>query len=460
MTKHRRVKTFLPLFQHQIEDRDFILEHPSTLLTDDPGCGKTRAVLEAFIDGRDAGERMLVLCPKSIMLASWGVDIEKFTNLSFALAIAPKEKRIKAFESGADVVMLNHDGITWLAKNQTEVDLSAFKWIAVDEFTAYKNHTAARTKSLLLFRWMFEHKVLMSGTPTPNSVMDMYAPALFLDDGVRLGTSYYRMRTQMQTPIPMPAIGITKWVDRADAPELLAQQMFDINIRHKLEEVLDMPEHINRTLEVQLDAKTLANYNDLKEEAILLLKEGEVTAVNKAVLAQKLLQLCAGTIYDSDGTALSVHGERYDLVMELVSEREHSLVAYNWQHQLAGLIEQAEKAGLRWCAITRDMSVQKRGEVVDEFQKGRYQVLFAHPRTAGHGLTLTRARTVIWSSPTWSSESYIQFNRRIYRAGQKSRTEVINIAADNTWETKAYASLEQKVLNQESFLDLITYEDE
>ena len=403
---------------------------------------------------------MLVLCPKSIMLASWGVDIEKFTNLSYALAIAPKQKRIQAFSSGADVVMLNHDGITWLAKNAKAVDLSNFKWVAVDEFTAFKNHTAARTKSLMLFRWLFDHKILMSGTPTPNTVMDMFAPALFLDDGVRLGTSYYRMRTQMQTPIPIPNIGVTKWVDRPDASALLAQQMFDINIRHKLEEVIDMPEHINRTLEVQLDARTLTQYNDFKEEAILELQEGAVTAVNKAVLAQKLLQLCAGTIYDADGKALSVHGERYDLVFELIQEREHSLVAYNWQHQLTGLIERAEKLGIRWCAITRDMSVQKRGDVVELFQKGRYQVLFAHPRTAGHGLTLTKARTVIWSSPTWSSESYIQFNRRIYRAGQKSRTEVINIATNNTWETKAYASLATKVLNQESFLDLITYEDD
>jgi len=403
---------------------------------------------------------MLVLCPKSIMLASWGVDIEKFTNLSFALAIAPKQKRIAAFKTKADIIMLNHDGVVWLAKNRKLVDLSAFRWIAVDEFTAYKNYAAARTKALMLFRWMFDYKILMSGTPTPNSVMDMFAPALFLDDGMRLGTSYYRMRTQMQTPIPIPNIGITKWVDRPDAPALLAQQMFDINIRHKLEEVLDMPEHINRTLEVQLDAKTLTQYNNFKEEAILQLEDGSVSAVNKAVLAQKLLQLCAGTIYDSDGTALSVHGERYELVFELIKEREHSLVAYNWQHQLTGLIEGAEKLGIRWCAITRDMSVQKRGDVVEEFQKGRYQVLFAHPRTAGHGLTLTRARTVIWSSPTWSSESYIQFNRRIYRAGQKSRTEVINIAANNTWETKAYASLATKVLNQESFLDLITYEDE
>ena len=106
------------------------------------------------------------------------------------------------------------------------------------------------------------------------------------------------------------------------------------------------------------------------------------------------------------------------------------------------------------------MSPQKRGEVVDEFQRGRYQVLFAHPKTAGHGLTLTRARTVIWSSPTQSSESYIQFNRRIYRAGQRYRTEVINIAAERTWETRAYTNLNRKVVNQDNFLDLLTYEDD
>ena len=403
---------------------------------------------------------MLVLCPKSIMLASWGVDIEKFTNLSYSLAIAPEKKRLEAFDTNTDVVMLNHDGVVWLVKNHKEINLYQFNWIAVDEFTAFKNPNAARTKALLQLAGSFTRKILMSGTPTPNTVMDMYAPALFLDGGQRLGNSYYRMRMQMQTPIPMPAIGITKWVDRDDAPTLLAQQMFDINIRHKLEEVLDMPEHINRTISVQLEARTLAQYKNLEEEAILLLEKGEITAVNKAVLSGKLLQLCAGTVYDSNGDTLSVHGERYDLVMELVAEREHSLVAYNWQHQLTGLIERAEKLNMRWCAITRDMTPQKRGEVVDEFQRGRYQVLFAHPKTAGHGLTLTRARTVIWSSPTQSSESYIQFNRRIYRAGQRNRTEIINIAAQRTWETRAYVNLNRKVVNQDNFLDLLTYKED
>ena len=294
----------------------------------------------------------------------------------------------------------------------------------------------------------------MSGTPMPNTAMDLFAPMRFLDFGVRLGTNYFRLRSQICTPIQQgPYI---KWVDRPDSAITVAGLVADINVRFCLEDVLDMPEHINRTIHTVLDRGTTAAYKQLKKESVVMLERGEITAVNSAVAVQKLLQLCAGTVYDANGEAIDVTGERYELVLELVAERSHSIVAFSWKHQLTRLIAEAEKRGVSWCAIQAKDSPTKRAETVRMFQAGARQVLFAHPKTASHGLTLTKASAVIWCSPTWSSEAYLQFNQRHYRAGQTKRTEVINIAAANTWEESVYERLGQKIDKQQSLLEVLT----
>jgi len=438
-------------FEHQKETSLFIYRSDLTFIASDPGTGKTRSVLDAFANDPSRKGRMLVFCPKTIMICAWVADIRRFhPELTYSVAQAPNAKRRNAFEQDTDIVIINHDAAKYINAN---IDLiEGFTWLVIDESTAFKNPTSQRSRAMFAVSKYFDKRIALSGTPTPNNSMELWSQMRILDGGQRLGKNYYQTRAKLQNPISEGQF--VKWVDKEEAQEMLFDAVSDVIIRHRLEEVLDMPEHINRTIPVDISTKLAVLYNDLATESRLLLEAGAITAVNKAVLQNKLLQLTSGAVYNEDGGYSLAHPERYELIMELVKERKQTLVAYLWKHQHEELTKLADKAGIRHVSITSEQSSDERNRVVEQFQAGLFQVLFAHPQSAGHGITLTKARTVIWASPTWSSEHYIQFNRRIYRAGQNGRTEVINIAANGTVEPMVYERLNGKISKGELLLNL------
>lgn len=216
-----------------------------------------------------------------------------------------------------------------------------------------------------------------------------------------------------------------------------------------------MPEQSVRAMYVQLPKKIRRQYTDLTEDSVLYTAAGTVNAVHAGARVKKLLQLCTGAIYDEHGDVVSVHEERYDLVMQLVEQRAQSLVAFNWRHEKDAMVKIAEKLGISYAVIDGSVAAHKRKEIVDRMQAGQLQVVFCHPQSAGHGLTMTKAKTVIWASPTYNAEHYQQFNRRIYRAGQTQKTEIIQIAAKDTWETDVYNKLEGKLEKMEDLLSIL-----
>ena len=184
-------KQIPPLYIHQQENVDFIKEVHKGFITDDPGCGKSRSVIEAFDRLRQPDERMLVLCPKSIMQPSWGDDIESFNpNLTYGV-YDTKHKNL-AFILGADITIANHDAVKWIAKNPEL--LTHFNWLIVDEFTAYKHRTSQRSKALASIRKNFDYRILLSGTPNSNEITDIWHPSLIVNDGELLGTNFFQFR--------------------------------------------------------------------------------------------------------------------------------------------------------------------------------------------------------------------------------------------------------------------------
>ena len=396
----------LKAFSHQKATTAFIQKNPKCLITSDPGTGKTRSVIDAFIAGKKDKGRLLVLAPLSILQASWGEDILKFTNgLQYEIAYA--RNRQKAFESDAPIVITNHDAVKWLVKNQ--VHIKDFNTICIDEFTAFKNKDSQRSKALAKIASNFKYRIGMSGTPNSNTILDLWHPCYVIDDGKRLGPKFYTFRSNVCTSRYNGFAN--EWVDKSNAETLVAAAIKDINIRYKLEECIDMPAKVKR-----------------------------------------LLQLCTGAVYDEFGNIIKIHKERYDMVMSLIVERRHSLVAFNWRHEREQLVALAEKQKVKYAVIDGQTPSNKRADIVERFQAGQLQCIFAHPQSASHGLTLTKANTVIWSSPTYNAEHFQQFNRRIYRAGQTKRTEVICIAARHTWETEVYKKLEKKLTRMEDLL--------
>lgn len=444
-----------PLYAHQEASVQFKVQNPRVLDESDPGTGKSRTVLEAFerLLRADQVDYLLILAPLSILEPSWGADCRKFTpSLAYQVVTAKHKTALLPPNSPARVFITNHDSVRWLKEWRPPG-----RWaICVDEFTVYKHRTSQRSKALASMRKFFDIRWMLSGTPNPNGICDIWHPAFLCDDGERLGRAFWGFRAQVCTPEATgPGGQYTVWKDKPHAAEIVADRLKDITFRVKLEDCLDMPEHVVTTLEVELPKKLMLQYKQLQREAVLEHESGQrISAVHAAAKAQKLLQLCAGAVYDGTGGYQVFDNSRTELALDLIEQREHSVVAFIWQHQKELLVKGAEARGIRYAVIDGSVPVKERNVIVERFHMGDLQTVFCHPQSAGHGLTLTRANTTIWVSPTPNAEFFKQFNRRIYRAGQTKRTETICIAAKDTREPEVYERLDGKLEKMDLLLDL------
>tara|TARA_B110000211_G_C14085847_1_gene556655 strand:- start:2880 stop:4202 length:1323 start_codon:yes stop_codon:yes gene_type:complete len=438
----------MKLFEHQVETINFLAANNRAFITSDPGTGKTRCIIEHMRAEKSKG-KALVFAPKSILFPSWAQDILKFAP-ELTYRIADAKNRREAFEDDVNVVLTNHDAARWL-KDNTEV-LDQFNFICIDESTAFKKPTSQRSKAMARIISFFDKRVLMTGTPNPNGIIDLWHQVKLVDDGKRLGTSYWKFRASTHTQNSQGAFTI--WEEKEHIQEAVYGLMHDINIRHKFEDCIDIPANSVHTIKFELSPRHMREYQRLKTQAVLESQSGDVSAVNAAALATKLMQVASGSVYGED-SVVHVAQERYELIMELIEAREHCLVAFNWTHQRDALIALAKTAGITYSVIDGSVSIADRNQAVSDFQSGLTKVLFAHPASASHGLTLTKGTTTIWASPTYDAEKYQQFNRRIYRAGQTQKTETILVAGNRTIDVKAYQKLEAKVTKMSNLLELL-----
>ena len=442
----------LPLYTHQKQDIDFCLSNPYVFNASDCGTGKTRTCIETV---RQLKLPTLVLAPKSILRAAWEEDVKKFAP-ELKVSVAFATNREAAFITDADIYVTNIDAVTWLAKHPAILAKFEGGLLIVDESTAYKHHTSQRSKALLKVTAKFARRIFMSGTPNPNGILDIWGQMFALDDGARLGKSFWSFRQTACTPVQNgPGAAHVKWIDRPGIEDAVFDLISDICIRHKLEDVVDMPLNVVTNLHVDLSTKHYELYAQLRDESVLMTQTQTVTALNAGSLVQKLLQCLSGSVYDEYGNPVLVDTDRYELILDLVEARQQSVVAFLWHHQKDQLIAEATKRKIPFGIIDGSVSAEQRGEVVKQFQAGELRVVFAHPQSAGHGLTLTKGTTTIWASPTYNAEFYDQFNHRIYRAGQTQRTETILISARGTHEDAVYRKLDQKLDSMNTLLTLI-----
>ncbi len=438
-------------FKHQQDGADFWLKNDCMLNFSDAGSGKTLTSLLA-IRKRQSEGRILILAPLSILQPAWGDDIEKFTpELSYSVAYA--RTRAKAFEADTKAVITNHDAVNWLLKNESV--LNDFDTLIIDESTVFKNKTSGRSKAIIKLSEKFKYRLLLSGTPNPNTILDVFSQALICDGGERLGKNYFHFRNQVCAPKQNgPDPRHVEWRDKPGAADIVSGMLADITFRVRLEDCIDMPETSTHTVYTELPKTLRKQYDELLSESLLMMKQGTITAVHAGARMQKLLQLITGTVYDADGNKVHVHTGRHELVLELIKEREQCLVAFNWRHERESMAALFEKEGISFGVIDGTVSVARRKVIVDDLQAGKLKVVLAHPKSAGHGLTLTKGTTTIWASPVYSSESYEQFNHRIYRNGQTKKTETIRICAKNTAEVQVLKKLDKKCESLHNVLDL------
>jgi SNF2 family DNA or RNA helicase len=422
----------------------------------DPGTGKTRVQIDLFAKRRkEGGKCALIIAPKSLLESAWDEDIKKFQP-KLETSICYAYKREDKFAAPADIYITNTDAARWLAK-QRPTFFRKFDTLIIDEASAFKHRTSQRSRSLKKIVKHFRYRYGLTGTPNANSILDIWHQALIIDDGKRLGRSFMAFRATMATPIQIgPQPNMVRYDDKPGAAAAVADLLSDITVRYIFEECHDIPKNHVYTRHYTLSKKQQLAYNVMEQDAILQTAKGEVVnAVNAAALVTKLLQIASGAVYDEHGATVNIEDDRYELITDLVTARAHSLVFFNWKHQAAQLRAHFEKRGVTYALIDGTVKASDRAQIVNDFQKGYYRVLLAHPQSAAHGLTLTKATSTIWSSPTYNLEFFLQGNRRIYRAGQDKKTETILIAAKNTMEPDVYAKLAAKDIKQLDFLRII-----
>lgn len=452
MAKYKAMK-------HQTKSGKFMSTRKRTLDYSDPGTGKTYVhILEFLLRWKKmpASKRfaMLVVAPRSLLESAWKDDIEKFAP-ELTVSIARAENREAAFEVKADVYITNTDAAVWLAK-QNKKFFARFNTLVIDEITAFKHPTSARSKAINKIKMHFEYRRGMTGTPNSLSITDVWNQANIIDDGKRLGSSWYAFR---DTVCSAKQVGRSKhalkWEDKPGAEEVVFGMLADITIRHKRDECMDLPDNNQYTIKYHLTPKQLKVYREMAlTQMAAVAKMKTVSAINAAAVVTKLLQISSGAVYEHTAKYHLIDTGRYELVLDLVEERKHSIVFYLWQHQRDYLVAEAKKRGIRFCVYDSRATDKQRAEMVRDFQNGMYQMFLGHPASMAHGLTLTRATATIWPSPTSNAEWWVQGNARHDRKGQTQKTETILILAEGTREDKVYETFMAKNTRMTNLLEL------
>lgn len=438
-------------------------QNPVVLDLSDAGTGKTPVALWAYAERHATGEARcaLVVCPRSLMTNVWVNSVRKFTPHLKAVAATAKN-RAEAFAMDADIYVTNTDATTWLAK-QPKTFFKKFTELIVDESSAFKHHTSQRSKALAKIRKYFTHRRLMSGTPASRSITDVWHQAYLVDDGTRLGNSFYAFRNSVSTPVQVGRnANALHWKDKEGAEDAVFGLLADITVRHQFEDVVKIPERQVYTVPYAMSSKAMKAYFQMEKQQFLAYKDkqaaGTVTALHAASVRQKLLQIASGAVYaDASDEGPDVHAVddgRYELVMELACQSPHSLVMFLWKHQRDALVREAEARNLNFAVLDGNSNDTLRDEIEVRYQNGEYDVVIAHPQTVAHGLTLTRGTTTIWASPTDNTEWFKQGNRRQARRGQTQATRIVTVIAEGTVDEAAYSNCIDKGEREDALLGL------
>lgn len=392
---------------------------------------------------------MLVIAPLNVAKDTWADEINKWEHLNHmtvSKVLGTPKQRIDALKQDADIYITNKENTKWLC-DYYKKDWP-FDMIVVDELSTFKNHTSQRFKALKKKLPLVKRFVGLTGTPSPNSMMDLWAQVYLIDSGERLEKSFTRFRERYFKPTHQLSEHVFNWELREDAEELIYQKIEDVCISMKASDYLDMPERIDTVQEVTLSNKERKLYEELERDYILESEEdGTIVAQSGASLSQKLLQLSNGAVYTDEQDVRQVHDRKLDKLEEIVEESQGQpiLLFYNFKHDKERILKRFKQA------VVLGSDGYK-----DEWDKGNIEILLAHPASAGHGLNLQQGgHIIVWFGLTWSLELYQQANARLYRQGQDNTTIIHHIMIDNTIDQRVYKALQNKELTQDELMNAV-----
>ncbi|AUR82032.1 SNF2 family protein [Vibrio phage 1.017.O._10N.286.55.C11] len=412
------------------------------------GMGKTLTSLTAIADLSDSFDvsKTLIVAPLRVANTTWHKELKSWEhtrNLTYRICTGNVKMRTANLMRDADIYIINRENIKWL------VDFYGDKWpfdmVVIDESSSFKSPTAQRFKALKKVSKHITRMVQLTGTPSPNGLLDLWAQVALLDGGERLGRNMTQYKNRY---FEADYMGF-KYTPREFADKAIHGKLEDIVLTMKAEDYLDMPDRIDTVLNVEMKPGLLKQYAQLEKDFIAEIMGEDVTVVNAAALANKLLQFANGALYmDETKRYNSIHDEKLDALAELVEENpnENILVAYNYKFDLERLVARFPQA----------VVLSKSGDEVDQWNDGKIKMLLAHPASAGHGLNLQHGGNVIaWYGLNWSLEYYQQFNGRLHRQGQQKPVTIVHLVTAGTIDEKVMKAIESKAQTQDELLEAL-----
>ena len=447
----------LTLHNYQVVAKDFIIGHPYAAVILDMGMGKTATTLSAVNElmfDRFEVTKVLVIAPLRVANTVWSDEIEQWAelrHLRYSKIVGTPKQRNVALQKDADIYIINRENLPWLVEKCSPY----FKWdmVVIDELSSFKSWQSKRFKAFMAMRPYMKRIVGLTGTPSSNGLMDLFAEFKVIDGGERLGRFIGEFRSRYFEEGRRNGNIVYEYIPMDYAECQIQDKISDITISMKALDYLDMPELISTKKLVRMSEKEKEKYSQFKKEYVLSELDGlEVTAANAASLTNKLVQLSNGAVYSDYHTVVALHEQKLDALEDILESAngEPVLVAYWFKHDLARIMGRLEKLKVK-------SRVMKTEEDIREWNKGNVPVGLLHPAGAGHGLNLQKGgHHLVWFGLTWSLELYQQTNARLWRQGQEAETVVIqHIVTEGTIDEEILKALENKDAQQERLIEAV-----
>ena len=428
---------------------DFILNQSICCLMLDMGLGETVITLTALwqlaLDSFDVS-RVLVIAPKRVAEDTWPKELMKWehlTGLTSSLVLGSAAERKAALQRKAFLYIINRENVAWLVKNH----YWDFDMVVIDELSSFKSNKAERFKAMKKVRPMVTRIVGLTGTPAPNTLLDLWPQMYLMDMGQRLGRFIGGFRDRFFLPDKRNREIIYSYKPREGAEDAIYALISDICISMKAADYLDMPERIDNRIEVSMSPKERKLYDDFQKDMVLSIGDEELDAVNVAALSNKLLQMANGAVYGEDKKVIPIHDRKLDALEDLVEAANGKplLVAYWYKHDLQRIKARFKNA--RCIDTAKD---------IDDWNAGKIPLALIHPASAGHGLNLQDGGcTIVWFGLTWSLELYQQLNARLWRQGQKHTVVIHHIVTKGTHDEDVMRALENKDTRQSALIEAV-----
>lgn len=438
--------------EYQQHTTQFIIDHPEAAILLGMGMGKTISTLTAINDlirNRFETRRVLVIAPIRVARDTWPAELEKWDHLA-GLTVSPitgtAKQREAAANRRADIYTIGRENIPWLVKHHGS--RWPYDMVIIDELSSFKNPQAKRFKALKKVRPKIHRIVGLTGTPAPNSLLDIWAPFRLIDNGERLGRFITHYRDQYFTPGRRNGAVVYNWNLRPGADQAIYDNIADITVSMRTTDYLQLPEATHQHITVQLPTKARKHIDTLKRDLVLDLDDDTIDAANAATLSLKLQQLAGGAIYNEAGDDyITIHNEKIQALAELVDQAQGNpiLVCFWFKHERDRILSAIPNA--------RVLDTQ---QDFHDWNNGDIPVALIHPASAGHGLNLQAGgHIMVWYTTPWSLELYEQANARLHRQGQTEPVSIIHIDTADSIDQTVHQALTRKDTTQQALITAV-----